>query len=79
MYEETYPWPIKCHICLNEFAVEVGRMKAKKALRCPDCGVRLECRRSELVLELCSCPPHRHSTYALRALAWSASSGPFIA
>ena len=42
MYEETYPWPIKCHICLNEFAVEVGRMKVEKELRCPDCGVRLE-------------------------------------
>jgi DNA-directed RNA polymerase subunit RPC12/RpoP len=42
MYEETYPWPIKCHICLSEFTVELGRMKAEKALRCPDCGVRLE-------------------------------------
>ena len=39
MYEETYPWPIKCHICLSEFTVELGRMKAEKALRCPDCGV----------------------------------------
>jgi hypothetical protein len=25
MYEDTYPWPIKCHICLGEFTVEVGR------------------------------------------------------
>jgi hypothetical protein len=33
MYEDTYPWPIKCHICLNEFTVEVGRMKAEKELR----------------------------------------------
>jgi DNA-directed RNA polymerase subunit RPC12/RpoP len=42
MYKDTYPWPIKCHICLNEFTVEVGRMKAEKELRCPGCGGRLE-------------------------------------
>ena len=40
MYEDTYPWPIKCHICLNEFTQEVGRMKSGEELRCPDCGVR---------------------------------------
>jgi DNA-directed RNA polymerase subunit RPC12/RpoP len=42
MYDDTYPWPIKCHVCLNEFTVEVGRIKVEKELRCPDCGVRLE-------------------------------------
>jgi DNA-directed RNA polymerase subunit RPC12/RpoP len=40
MYEDAYPWPIKCHICLNEFTKEVGRMKAGEEARCPDCGVR---------------------------------------
>jgi predicted amidophosphoribosyltransferase len=41
MYEETYPWPIKCHVCLNEFTREVGCMKSAKELRCPECGLRL--------------------------------------
>jgi hypothetical protein len=40
MYEDTYPWPIKCHVCLHEFTQEVGRMKSGKELRCPECGVR---------------------------------------
>jgi DNA-directed RNA polymerase subunit RPC12/RpoP len=40
MYEDAYPWPIKCHICLNEFTQQVGSMKAGKELRCPECGVR---------------------------------------
>ena len=41
MYEDTYPWPIKCHVCLHEFTLEVGRMRSGKELRCPGCGVRL--------------------------------------
>jgi DNA-directed RNA polymerase subunit RPC12/RpoP len=41
MYEDTYPWPIKCHICLHEFTQEAGRMRSGKELRCPACGVRL--------------------------------------
>jgi hypothetical protein len=40
MYEDDYPWPIKCHICLNEFTEQVGNMKAGKELRCPECEVR---------------------------------------
>jgi DNA-directed RNA polymerase subunit RPC12/RpoP len=58
MYEETYPWPIKCHICLNEFTVEVGRMKAEKELRCPDCGGRLE----YMVKQLKVSWPRRHDS-----------------
>ena len=41
MYEDTYPWPIKCHVCLHEFTQEVGRMRSGKELRCPECGLRL--------------------------------------
>ena len=43
MYEDTYPWPIKCSVCLNEFTEQIGSMKAGKEIRCPDkaCGARL--------------------------------------
>jgi DNA-directed RNA polymerase subunit RPC12/RpoP len=41
MYEDTYPWPIKCSVCLNEFTKEVGRMKAGEKARCPECGLRI--------------------------------------
>ena len=41
MYEDTYPWPIKCHVCLHEFTQKVGRMRAGKDLRCPECGLNL--------------------------------------
>ena len=41
MNEDSYPWPIKCHVCLNKFTQEVRRMKAGKELRCPECGLRL--------------------------------------
>ena len=41
MYEDTYPWPIKCHVCLHEFTREVGRMRSGKDLRCPECGLNL--------------------------------------
>ena len=40
MYEDTYPWPIKCTICLDEFTEEIGSMKAGNEVRCPDCGTR---------------------------------------
>jgi DNA-directed RNA polymerase subunit RPC12/RpoP len=41
MYEDTYPWPIKCGVCLNEFTKEIRSMKAGKEVRCPECGLRL--------------------------------------
>jgi rRNA maturation endonuclease Nob1 len=41
MYEDTYPWPIKCHVCLHEFTQEVARMKSGTELRCPECGLNL--------------------------------------
>ena len=41
MYEDTYPWPIKCHVCLHEFTQKVGRMRSGKDLRCPECGLNL--------------------------------------
>ena len=40
MYEDNYPWPIKCGTCLNEFSQEIGRMKAGEELRCPSCKVQ---------------------------------------
>ena len=41
MYQDNYPWPIKCIVCLNEFTKEVGRMKAREEVRCPLCGLRI--------------------------------------
>jgi DNA-directed RNA polymerase subunit RPC12/RpoP len=41
MYEDAYPWPIKCDVCLNEFTKEVGGMKAGEEVRCPECGLRI--------------------------------------
>ena len=40
MYEDNYPWPIKCSNCLNEFTKQIGSMKAGEEIRCPDCKLR---------------------------------------
>jgi hypothetical protein len=54
MYEDTYSWPIKCPVCLNEVTEQVGSMKAGKEVRCTDpvCRVRFACTVKQFKREL---------------------------
>jgi hypothetical protein len=38
MYEDKSAWPIRCAGCLNEFTQTVRELRAKNAVRCPECG-----------------------------------------
>jgi uncharacterized Zn finger protein len=38
MYEDKSAWPIRCAGCRNEFTQTVRELRAKNAVRCPECG-----------------------------------------
>lgn len=41
MYRDADAWPIKCPRCLDEFADNIGRIKAAVGSRCPFCGLAI--------------------------------------